>query len=536
MTQSPVKGPTYIEALARHSGLPQDDVRTYFNKFSLDDDSPFFYSLVDSASIAFESNVSNTCLGRLKIFRHANEQFTRFRTRVPHDRVIPDKEDHELVQVILGLNGFITSSAPDTAQEAYTILLVVIILAVLSSEDQNRDNSLIKNASMALRRSGPDSRDKGYHALCRLGGKLSEEVGGISSLTEAIDELAMDNKHPLFRNFQKLIRHIDRATTKQSQSKHRVPVEIEVLYTDDEHSQKLTYINQRSESEYEEEQGVYVEIREATISSLTGFDETSKEHLRRQGIESANLDLLEKKIKNESSSFAKHYQYHSRPVIRSCNYLVTSTAIYSVTEREVLRRSLEVPEDYGSNSLSALVTGLAICTFRTARLALELRIGKDGDISPDGYFMRSFPELRNAIKPKYKGEYVSHINDQDDCRIKLKLPDFVSQHIKNCFIDSRNENRCLKDLLVTQSKETPTEISNIHIQQLNKIYGDRFIGQRVGNQLKAYIETTYNDPCLVFALTSSAGTRPPSAMYYRAMPSSEIKKEYQKSIQRYFRC
>jgi len=237
-------------------------------------------------------------------------------------------------------------------------------------------------------------------------------------------------------------------------------------------------------------------------------------------------------IKNDISV----YQNTSSPIRYLDNdFNKFSTNLYNSIERRWLTEALKTPNDFESDEKTALLIGLSICTNIHYTKALNFILGDDGDITWDGSIRRKIPDIENAIRPDEHDQklYIKHINDQTNPFVYLPLPRFIVKILKNISDTNSSDDISLLRLF-EQSGDNAGELVKKYIGEINERYGQRFNTNRLSGQLKQYVKSEENDPCITYALFGHEDQRPPSAFYYRSITLSRLINKYEKLVNRYF--
>ena len=251
---------------------------------------------------------------------------------------------------------------------------------------------------------------------------------------------------------------------------------------------------------------------------------------------------LKKTLSESKQELAKNL--NTQPLVYTDkNHLKYSTNLFNPIERKWLLQSLESPEEFNSNEASALIIAVSISLNKKISDVLKLQLSPSsetlvGGISIEGCFYKEIPEAQKAIRPNKnknkKSLYLPHANDsKSKISLKLELPDIIKEKITKLKGDKLGKTKLSELFNETENDTTEIQINRL-IRELNTQYGHRFNKNRISCQLKQFINSRLNDPCITYAIFGSSEQRSPPAYYYRAISLSTLIDQYKSLSNEYF--
>lgn len=193
-----------------------------------------------------------------------------------------------------------------------------------------------------------------------------------------------------------------------------------------------------------------------------------------------------------------------------------SAVRWNPIERAVFLDGLQSGPNSPSISFEAtLCMGLMYCTGVPLEKVLAYKVGKDGDISPDGAFTRQWQRPSSAYQPN---EELLHALGPIQHQITLALPGEIVTQLKKV-VSGHTAHTPLSELLVHTTKDIDTQINTL-LSQWRDRGRYRLKRERLSAALATELSVLYQDPLTVFLLAGSELHQSPTIHYYQAQPES----------------
>jgi len=254
-----------------------------------------------------------------------------------------------------------------------------------------------------------------------------------------------------------------------------------------------------------------------------------------ENLPSSDLEELSTTLKGTKLDTEKYLSTKLPIAYLDNDFSQYSRNLHNQIERKWLSDALKEPEKLDSDTITSLCISLSICTSINHIDLLDQSISENGLITPDGYFCRQIPDTPNAIKPEGKAKelYTEHINDQTQPYVYLPLPEIVKAQINKIPAKQIEKSKTIRDLFDPKDKDPAEKIKGL-IQRLNNKYGQRFNTNRISCQLKQFIKSVENDPCITYAIFGRTDQKAPTAFYYRSITLGRLVSIYESLSERYF--
>lgn len=534
LASNKLKGDTYPRYLSKISGLSEADIARFFLRFQVDEDAPYYEGVVTNAIDALKNPTSVRLLSGLKAYQGAIKEFDQFSSLGINDWLSPSENENR--HIALGILSIVECpEGMSDERNTYALLWSCMILAILRCDVESaEDRGNLAKAARELRQSGPDSRDITYQRLAELTHELVG-VGGPHSLFSEINRLSHKG-HKLYRYIRKVLPLVDLTEVEHEKKKSSVSDLHKVeMYFENQQPALVSAIQVEAQKDDVED---FVLFNDPVLDAPMpqGPDRKSRDALKKLKIKSTDIKELEGELKQDASLIRRFNRYMASAAFKSDSHLMTSTSLYSSFERAKLTDSLLNPQRYGCSSSSALLVALSITTVRTTKETLEMTVGPDGDITPEGNYHHRIPNIPKSAVPDDGDEelYVHNVADKSGGHLTLQLPMVVIKNLSMLYSPSMG-TVSINELLDNGGVE-PGNLAKEHINKLNKLYGQRFSANRIRNQLRSYITARLNDPCITYALTANEKVRVPTALYYRAIPTQHLLDVYKECTEEYFIC
>lgn len=523
-------GESYVQYISKLSGWDEAEVSQFFAKFDVGTEAPVYEAVISNALEALNNHVSELVFGGLAIYKDTIRQLTELKSPDSQDWVTPTTNEHPIALGVLSISDSDESMGDERA--TYLLLWACLILAILECEQDDLDGrDRLSKAAVQLRRAGPDTRKNNYERLEALSEKIANEVGGPHSLFHAITRLS-ESSIALYSSIAKILKYIDLTASDTSEPGTQQSAYRKTHILSEDTYQVTASSILFADHPNEVEETILFSDPELDVDIPSEISKKSKEILKKNKIPALEIREVENELKTESSLIRRFNRYMASAAANSSNHLMTNTSLFSPYERQILKDSIINPHKYASDTLSATVVALAICTVRNRAEVLRLTFGDEGDISPNGKYRRCMPEIPNSVNPPEESKqlYVEH----QDNRLDLQLPGFI-RDLLDSFPVNGCETRTIEEIIINAGKD-PKSIIRKHLSMLNENFSERIVAARISNQLRAYITARYNDQCLTYALTANERARIPTALYYRSIPVKDLVDVYAKSVEDYFLC
>lgn len=522
-SKSVINNKTPVEYLAKISSQTVAYIDTLFKKFEIDSEFQAYQNLITDIPYILRNEAK--IFGSLSVYHKTLKQFKKFESSImnlsPPDRnknnPVPSSGVRPLAASIL-----MERNKTKKIHDSVKILSAVLVLVIISNKKKTtKDHENIRKAADQIRI--VNEQNDPNQQLSNFTSKL-KDVKTYQSLCQLIQKEGHENSK-LFKEISKIIGLVD------PQNKIRLQTASEFTQQSIFKEVKSISISNKKSNKIEPTDTYLLFTVEDDLYKV----ENNKISPNVQKLVTAHKikDTIEELI-NTKKSITRYRATKSPQVYIDKDHLKFKTNLFNIIERHWLTQAIKTPEEYQSNDKAVLITSLSICLNLHHSIILKLKFGEKEDITPDGRYKRFIPSAQNAIQPdKRKIKlYKNHINDnKDQSIVYLPLPDIVKTLIESV-INKNTEIVELKDLFVDE--ETPGNCVNTFIQNLNTVYGPRFNTNRVSCQLKQYIKSIENDPCLIFALFGKQNERPPTAFYYRTITIQHLINTYVKLSNEYF--
>lgn len=530
---------SHIELLAKVSQIKVNEVNDFFSCFEIDTKFPAYQNLIESLPIILTQHAQYDLFDALKIYKK-QLAFIKLFNDSTLDKVVSQRKDGNPVRYLSNkkIAALILMRRDPNNERLNTtnILSTLIALATLSPKEISSTNiNDIKNAAQIVRQIY-ESKETGNpysHFEKKLGKNQSYKYLCSEIKVESKSSSNLKSKRA-FEAINKILPLINRELINERKStKQKSYIDVD-MPSDQDTMQAITFsVNDKSEDNDMDEEYLLVTDNQLDDYNNTKIGDIPDEII--DGMDSNIINGFILELKDTRNS-AIQQQRNTKPIVYlDRDYLKHPTSLFNPIERHWLTNAILHPEEFDSDHKTALIVALSICTGIEYRDIQNLSIGGDGDITPSGLYKRKIPVAKNAIKPE-KGKkylYKNHISYlKGDASIYLPLPNIVTTKvadvtnkalgktkIKHLFNDSLSANHQVKSF----------------IGAINTQYGQRFITNRISCQLKQYVKSKKNDPCLSFVLFGHQQQRAPSAYYYRSMELDQIIQTYKELSSGYFK-
>jgi len=544
MTTSLSDKPNHRESalsyLARISGMGQTDIQAFFKAFEIESEFPAHQNLIEDLNYTFSNHGHDSIFCSLMVYQKSLSFLEKFTTADikkaapagPNNNPVKNLSERPVAAFAL----MPKDRGPKNENSINTLSLLLIFAILSQSTKSSADVKNIRSAATQIRTTYetelPDN------PLGQFNKKLIN-IYGFNELCELVcsESKSRENEAAkrLFRAISKILPLIDKESVKHYKiTRQRAFIDtIDVPLPNSTDMQIFAYDNTNA---LEPDEGCIVITRDQSddIYDIES-DEVSKE-VSKVVSKPVIYELTESLKETQNNIIQYSRSTHPRFYIEN-DYLKYTTKLHNPIERHWLTETIITPEIIGSDDKAALLVCLSICLGKEYSDILGLLIGDNGDITPQGIYKRKIPEAQNAINPgkKVKHLYKTHINDsKDNKHVNLPLPRLVSKIISRISAD-HNEDIKIKNIF-ENSEKSPGIMVREFIGALNKEYGQRFNSNRISCQLKQFIKSELNDPCISYALFGQPTQRAPSAYYYRTTKLSTLINIYKKLSTEYFKC
>lgn len=179
-----------------------------------------------------------------------------------------------------------------------------------------------------------------------------------------------------------------------------------------------------------------------------------------------------------------------------------------------------------NDCLSSLIFGMMLCTGLKIEDVLNLELGENADLTPNGEYIRYYDSPENSYHPTDEQQNLLAPVTQS---IKLALPDTILDRLKAIFSDS-NKGRTL-----AQAYEIDTEITKNEVQRVvRKLIKKGAVGlaiDRIPLVLHKRISEISQDEVLAYILSSRENDLPPVSTYYTAYKHDDLEAFYRQAVE-----
>jgi len=506
-----------------------------FSLFQVGNEFPAHANLVRNVLNIFKSHPLTNILQHLEVYQITLQTFKSFDVnKLPtelsdygnRDTPIPSFENYPIAAVFL-------SELPKKrlAKNSVYIFQLLLILAIMSKQ---YDESIIVKAANSLRLASNNADSE----------KIFEEFHSIfddmHDTRQLFNTISTNSKirengraKSLFNSFKRLLKYIPLSASKICDIQQSIPfIDAEDVSTLSS-SIPITFqaTSDVIKTEPNDQCIVYTDDNMDVLTDIADEEITKavKDIV-------SNEDIAEtKKIAKEASrdigaiTSGFHSLYYP-----DNDYNKYATNLFNEIERNWLATELKKEATTSSQNVTSLVISLSICLSINYSEVLEMVIGDEEKITPDGYYRKVVPDAEKAIKPSNTdNQYIQHINDSSTPYIYLPLPGFITKKIEKITKEKLIKKPKVYELF--KEKDDPSQLIKYFIANLNKTYSQRFITNRLSCQLRQYTKSIYNDPSLTYALFGNKNQRAPAAFYYRAITIGQLVKTYEKLVNDYFK-